>query len=97
MPHLRAVIIMIVLLIVVDEEGKMRKEVVMVSFKSLTQMVANIYSSVGVVVSLQTELTRNWCSASAKEKRSFSFPAVMVATDPLATSGFYSESKPAGS
>lgn len=61
MPHLRAVIIVIVLLIVTDEEGKTRKEVVMVSFKSLTQMVANFYSSVGVVISLQTGLTRNRC------------------------------------
>jgi hypothetical protein len=79
---------MIVLLIVIDEKGKMRKEVVMVSFKSLTQMVANIYSSVGVMISLQIRLTRNRCSISAKGKKSFSFPAAGVATYPLATRVF---------
>ena len=68
-----AVIIVIILLVVIDEEGNMRKEVVMVSFKLLTQMVANIYSSVGVVISLQTGLTRNRCSTSAKGKKSFFF------------------------
>ena len=88
MPHLRTVIIMIVLLVVIDEEGKIRKKVVAVIFKSLTQMVANIYSSVGVVMSLQTGLTRKRCSISAKGKKSFSFPATVVATDPLAT-GFF--------
>lgn len=96
-PHLRTVIIMTVLLIVTDEEGKKRKQAVIVSFKSLTQMVANIYSSVGVVISLQTGLTRNGCSTSAKGKKSFSFPTAVVAADPLATRVFYSESKPAGS
>jgi len=70
----------------------------MVSFKSLTQMVANIYIVyVGVVISLQTVLTQNRCSISAKENKSFSFPAAVVATDPSATMVFYSESKPAGS
>lgn len=88
---------MIILLVVIDEEGNMRKEVVMVSFKLLTQMVANIYSSVGVVISLQTGLTRNRCSTSAKGKKSFFFPAAVVATDPLAIRSFYCESKPAGS
>ena len=88
---------MTVLLIVTDEKGKMRKEVVMVSFKLLTQMVANIYISVGVMISLQIRLTRNRFSISAKGKKSFSFPAAGVATYLLATRVFYSESKPAGS
>lgn len=71
---------MIVLLIVIDGKGKVRKVVVMVSFKSLTQMVANICSSVGVMISLQIRLTRSRCSISAKGKKSFSFPTAGVAT-----------------
>ena len=87
---------MIVLLTVNIELGRMWNQIVMVGCHS-TQTVADRYSSVGVVISLQAGLTRNRCSISAKGKKSFSFPAALVATDPVATRVSLSESKPAGS